>query len=175
MGLVRKLFVSRNEKSFLEILSGVELFADLKFNVDALIALSSIMKEVRFSEGDYILKEGEEGTEMYILLKGNAAVFKTTPQGDEYKVAILYGDRHAAFGENGLIESEQRSATIRAETDVECLVLDRKTFENFSQENPRWAMPIYRKIAHSVMKRMRKVNNDMLLLYNALVEEIRGR
>jgi CRP/FNR family cyclic AMP-dependent transcriptional regulator len=82
---------------------------------------------------------------------------------------------HMAFGESGLIESELRTATIRADTHCRCMVMTRKDFEGFSERYAHWALPIYKRIAFGVMGRLRKSNEDMLLLYNALVEEIRGR
>lgn len=155
-------------------LKSVGLFSDISTSEEALERLAEIMSERRFAEGDAIIEEGKTGTDMYILIEGQASVFKSTPGGDEYKVAIFEGGKHIAFGESGLIESDTRTATIRADVDCRCLILARDDFEEFSKEYPQWALPIYRKITHSVMARLRKTNNDMLLLYNALVAEIRG-
>lgn len=158
----------------LEDLKKVELFKDLAHNEEALKALSSVITEKFFRPRVDIIQESTEGTEMFILIEGKAAVYKTTPGGDLYKVAILNGEHRIAFGESGLIESEKRTATIKSEDECHCLVLDRHAFEIFSQNHPAWALPIYRRIATSIMTRLRKTNDDMLLLYNALVSEIRG-
>ena len=164
----------KSAEELAQYLHGVGLFADIKADPNAMSALAQIMSEQRYAAGHNILIEGAEGGEMFILVSGQAAVWKRTPGGDEYKVAILPGDKHIAFGESGLVEGEQRSATIRCETECVCLVLKRTDFEKFSLGNPPWALGIYRRIATNVMARLRKTNNDMLLLYNALVAEIRG-
>lgn len=158
-----------------ELLRKVALFSDLHDDELALEALAALMKHRRFPRGTAIIVEGTEGTEMYVLIRGQAGVYKKTPGGDEYKVAILPADAHPAFGEGGLVDSDRRTATIRAEQDCECLALDRRDFAAFSKEQPRWALPVYRRIATAVMGRLRKTNDDMLLLYNALVAEIRDR
>jgi CRP/FNR family cyclic AMP-dependent transcriptional regulator len=155
-------------------LHDVVLFADIKEDKGAIEALASIMGERWIKTGDDILTEGTNGTEMFILLDGRASVYKSTPQGDHYKVAIFEGNKNIAFGESGLIDADSRSATIRADIECHVLVLERRAFEKYSSTYPQWALPIYRRIAQAVMARMKKTNNDMLLLYNALVDEIRG-
>lgn len=159
----------------LERLHGVMLFSDIKDQRGALEALVSIMGSRRIPAGKDILTEGTNGTEMFILLEGRASVYKSTPQGDEYKVAIFEGEKCVAFGESGLIDADARSATIRADVECHCIILERGAFEKYSTQYPQWALPIYRRIAQAVMTRMKKTNNDMLLLYNALVAEIRGK
>ena len=89
-------------------------------------------------------------------------------------VANLEGAARPSFGEGALIDTEARTATICAETTVVCLVLMRSNFEKFSAEHPHWAIPIYHRIAGAVLTRLRKTNNDLMLLYKALVAEIRG-
>lgn len=156
------------------LLSGVGLFVDLKDERAALDALSGIMQRKLFERGTTIVQEGAEGTEMYVLIEGDVGVFKSTPGGDEYIVAALKASTRPAFGEGSLVDSDRRTATIRAQDDCICLVLDRPDFEEFSRAYPQWALPIYRRIATGVMTRLRRTNDDMLLLYNALVSEIRG-
>lgn len=158
----------------LESLKKVSLLSEIHNNDLALEAFSKLVTLVHFSSGHDIIREGSEGGELFILVKGNAAVYKATPGGEPYKVAILSGEKHVAFGEGGLIGSDQRGASIRTEDACDCLVINRPDFENFALEFPAWALPIYRRVAQSVMIRLRKSNDDMLLLYNALVAEIRG-
>ncbi|MGZ3698375.1 MAG: cyclic nucleotide-binding domain-containing protein [Bdellovibrionota bacterium] len=152
----------------------VSLFADIKDDPGALEALADLMEFREFQPSTDILTEGQTGSEMFLLIGGQASVHKSTAEGDQYKVAILQGSFHACFGEGGLLDSESRSATIKADTVCTCLVLDRPAFESFSKQYPQWALPVLMRIARAVMARLRKTNNDLSLLYNALVAEIRG-
>lgn len=155
-------------------LKRVGLLSDIKDNELALAALIRLIREVHFKPEHNIIVEGAEGAEMFILVSGTASVFKSTLGGEPYKVAILKSETSPAFGEGGLIGSDKRGATIRADVACQCLQINRDDFEKFAGEFPAWALPIYRRIAQSVMLRLRQTNEDMLLLYNALVAEIRG-
>jgi len=165
---------SGSRKDRIATLRAVALFGDLLSDEGALSALAALMEERRYGPGSPILKEGDTGQEMYVLVSGDAAVYKSTPDGEEYKVAILRAEAHAFFGEGGLLAADARSATIRAERECHCLMLSRSAFEQFGLEHPQWALPILRRIANAVMTRFRKANDDLMLLYNALVAEIRG-
>ena len=73
---------------------------------------------------------------MYILVHGAASVFKQTTEGELYRVTILNGTDHAFFGEGALLDADSRSATIRADLECICLVLDRESFEKFGKQYP---------------------------------------
>jgi CRP-like cAMP-binding protein len=158
-----------------EILAKVSLFADIKDNLEAFSALYNLMTVRSFKGGDIIIQEGEPGTDFFILADGSASVFKKTQDGDLYKVAILAGHMGAFFGESGLLESDTRTATIRAETEVQCLVLTKNDFESYCNANPQWALPILKRVAKAIMNRLKNMNQDLGLLYKALVDEFAQR
>jgi CRP-like cAMP-binding protein len=152
----------------------VSLFDDLASNEPALREFATLLQEHVFQKGAHIITEGTPSSEMFILISGRAEVFKTTPEGDKFKVSILEGKDHAFFGEGGLIHSEVRSASIISECECQCLILKREDFERLGNSHPEWALPFYRRIAAIVLSRLRKTNGDLMVLYKALVAEIRG-
>lgn len=158
-----------------EILSKVSLFADIKDNAKAFSALFVLMNARHYKAGETIIQEGDSGSDFFILADGSASVFKKTQDGDLYKVAILNGHMGAFFGEGGLLESDTRTATIRAETECRCLVLTKADFEDYCNRNPQWAVPILKRIAKAVMGRLKNMNDDLGLLYKALVDEFAQR
>ena len=164
----------QRDEDFVKHLENVELFAEIKECAGALPALALILEMRVYAPGEDIIREGEIGSEMYLMIDGNASVFKSTAEGEAYKVAILESRHHVFFGEGGLLDSDARSATIKADSECTCLVLNRQAFEIFSAKFPQWALPILRRIARAVMARLKKTNIDLTLLYNALVAEIRG-
>ncbi|MBI3543362.1 MAG: cyclic nucleotide-binding domain-containing protein [Deltaproteobacteria bacterium] len=157
-----------------EYLRSVSLFDEIAADHDALYYFASIMEDRAYEPGVDILTEGSASSEMFILMTGTASVFKKTPEGDAFRVAILKSEAHAFFGEGGLIHDEVKTATITSDTACHCLVLSRKAFQDFGDRHPEWALPFYRRIAASVLTRLRKANDDMMVLYKALVSEIRG-
>ena len=155
-------------------LARVRLFEDLRETPEALHAFASAMKQREFKPGSDILHEGDTGSELFILIDGQASVYKSTAEGEPYKVANLDGTLDPFFGEGGLLDAEARSATIRAETRCTCLILDNAALERLAGTHPQWTLPVIVRIAKAVMERLRKANTDLMLVYHALVSEIRG-
>lgn len=156
------------------ILYDVSLFQDVKDLPEALVGFERIMKPKKFEKGHVLIKQGEAGHEFFVLLRGQVSIDKMTAEGDLYKVAVLNGEHHAAFGEGGLIEGEARSATVSCDTDVECLVLHRDEFNQFAVAQPHFAMPVLKRIALILMSRLNQTSNDLMLLHKALMSEIRS-
>jgi hypothetical protein len=97
-----------------------------------------------YSAGETIFREGELGTEMYILSEGAVEVV-TGEAGRPTVVATLgKGD---FFGEMSLLDDRPRSATIRAKTDVRLLVINGATFGQMLKDNPEIAVRMMRKLA----------------------------
>ncbi|CAN9500130.1 unnamed protein product [Ophioblennius macclurei] len=83
-----------------------------------------------FEKGEYIIREGEEGSTFFIIAKGEVVVTQSTEgfaEPQEIKT-LGVGDY---FGEKALISEDVRSANIVCnENDTHCLVVDR---DNFNQ------------------------------------------
>ncbi len=157
-----------------EHLRSVSLFEQLKDHTEALDAFLSRMSDKTFAKGAHIFEEGGPGKELFILLSGTVSVVKMTQDGDKFRVALLNGEQHAFFGEGGLVGTDQRSATLVAESECHCLVLERDHLNELGSQRPDWVLPFYKKIAGIVLQRFRKTNADLMVLYKALVEEARG-
>ncbi len=105
----------------------VDLFADLQTNVLLQIALMGA--EVVFGVGKDMVREGESGGGgLYVILEGEAVV---TAGGVER--ARLYGGDY--FGEISLLDSEPRSATVTAATQVRAFSLASFNFRPLLEEH----------------------------------------
>ena len=162
------------QNSLSSSLEKVGLLSTLKDNKEALDTLARLMGKKSFQSGHTLISEGEMGDELYILIEGQVSIYKRTPEGDTYKVAILKSNISPAFGEGGLIDSEPRSATVKCDTECVCLVLNRVQFQSFCDQYPQWAVPILKKLSTNLMARLRQTNTDLMLLHKALMTEIRG-
>ena len=111
---------------------------------------------------------------MYFLMTGRVLVMKRTIQGDFYPVAKLNGGSGIFFGEGALFGQEARSASVIADEPCRCLVLDGGDFERFCRLYPQWSVGIILRLAKVVATRLRSLNQDYVMLYQALVSEIRG-
>lgn len=82
---------------------------------------------VEYKKGKYVIIEGEEGEEFFILLEGEAYATKLTETDDD---PVKVKDYKAGdyFGERALLKNTTRAANIIAKTDIKCLVLNRDSF-----------------------------------------------
>ncbi|HND85515.1 MAG TPA: cyclic nucleotide-binding domain-containing protein [Pseudobdellovibrionaceae bacterium] len=163
-----------DSEKVMEILKNVPLFTGVKDNQHALEEIIKLMKRRSGKMGESVIIEGESGNEFFILLSGRVSVYKNTPDGNIYKVVVLTSNMNPGIGEGGLVDAEARSATVKCDVDCEFLVLERTDFDGFCDRHPKYAVPIYRKIAMVLMNRIKQSNQDMALLHKALMNEIRG-
>ena len=86
-------------------------------------------KNVEYNEGEYVIFEGEEGNEFFILLEGEAVATKLMEM-DQEPVKVKSYKPGDYFGERALLKNATRAANIIAITDIKCLVFDRSSFNN---------------------------------------------
>jgi CRP/FNR family cyclic AMP-dependent transcriptional regulator len=108
------------------MLRRVPLFAEL--NNRELDGVASTMRERRFSAGDTVTKEGAGGAGFFVIEEGEAEVTVAgQPRG-----TIGPGDY---FGEIALLTGSDRTATIRAKTDMTCWGMTAWDFRPFVESN----------------------------------------
>ena len=116
--------------------------------------LKSIAHDAReepYSAGQNIVTEGSRAAAFFLITSGRAEVVK----GDK-TIRKLGPGSH--FGEMALFDQSPRAATVRAETQVQTLVLSPQSFAAVLSEN--W--PVTRKILAELSSRIRKYDEDQL-------------
>jgi CRP-like cAMP-binding protein len=111
-------------------LAALPLFADLD---DAqLDRLAAAATEFEAPAGQALIERGRAGSGMFVLEEGEAVV--EAPEGTR---ELGPGD---IFGERALLgEDIERTARVRARTDVRCLAIARPEIERLLAEDPRVA------------------------------------
>lgn len=89
---------------------------------DLLVRLSKLAKAVTFLPGDLVIGEGEKGDSLYIITHGLVSVYKTGHE-QEPIAELRDGD---FFGEMALLETQVRTANVKAEKPTTLLRLSRK-------------------------------------------------
>ena len=146
-----------------------------KLSDDELGCLAAVMEERTFPAGAEILREGEPGDEMYLLLRGSVNVLKTTLYGDKYVTASLVDSYHCSFGEMALIDRGNRSATVQAKTECRTLTLGYDAFQRFCREHPTIGLELLMSISVTLVHNLRMENENLRIVYQALIEEIENR
>ncbi|MBR4691211.1 MAG: cyclic nucleotide-binding domain-containing protein [Oscillospiraceae bacterium] len=156
-----------------EMIKGLKTFPLLsRLSDEELASLAAVMQEKRFPAGTEILREGEEGDELFLLLEGSVDVLKTTPYGEPYVTASLRDSYHCSFGEMALIDRGKRSATVRARTACRTLSLGYEAFQSFCRENPTIGLELLFSISATLVRDLRMENENLHIVYQALIEEI---
>jgi CRP/FNR family transcriptional regulator len=109
----------------------IPLFADL--SPGDLKQIAAIAQEESFSEGTAIIREGEIGDVMFIIVSGEVRVISTKEQREVEVARRKAGD---FVGEMAIIGKEPRSATLRAIGNVRTLSIDQKSFEALLHDRP---------------------------------------
>ena len=156
--------------SIIESLRTFPLLANIK--EEELQVFAKKLKEEVFTKGTSILKEGDTGDTMYLLIDGEVDVIKTTVFGEEFTCAKLKSDYHVLFGEIALIDSDKRSASIIATTNCKCLSIDAASFKEFCRMYPTAGVELLLMICTNTVKNMRTENANLRLVYQALIDEI---
>ncbi|HEU5279385.1 MAG TPA: cyclic nucleotide-binding domain-containing protein [Gaiellaceae bacterium] len=113
-----------------ERLAALALFADL--DDEQLDRLASATSEFEAPAGQALIERGRPGSGMFVLEEGQAIV--EAPEGTR---EIGPGD---VFGERSLLgEALERTARVRAQTDVRCLAISRPELERLLAEDARVA------------------------------------
>jgi len=104
------------------------------------------------SQGKTIFEEGDQGSEMYIIIQGEVEIRKSTSSTTSKTLIVLHsGD---IFGEMALIEKKSRSASAVATQPTKLLVLNEMLFDNMIEKNPDFA----KKMIKILSERIRKAN-----------------
>jgi len=83
--------------------------------------IAEVIKEKTFQNGDFVIKEGEDGDVFYLIIEGQAAATKNNEQVKSYKE----GDY---FGERALLKNEPRAANVVAQSKLKVAIIDRGSF-----------------------------------------------
>lgn len=103
---------------------------------------------LRYSSMQAIMREGEAGAYMYVVLEGRVAISIKNAVVETCGVG-------GTFGEMALVDQSPRTATATAETEVSLLAINRATLLTLIKEKPDFAMALLRVVA----ERLRYMNS----------------
>nr|XP_025971057.1 cGMP-dependent protein kinase 2 [Dromaius novaehollandiae] len=123
---IMRVTAQTRQEQYRSFLRSVSLLKSLP--EDKLTKIMDCLEVEYYDKGDYVIREGEEGSTFFIIAKGKVKVTQSTA-GHSQPQLIKTLHKGDYFGEKALISDDVRSANIIAdENDVECLVIDRETF-----------------------------------------------
>jgi CRP/FNR family transcriptional regulator, cyclic AMP receptor protein len=131
----------RADKQLVEQLKTVPLFSGCSDR--ELASLGTFLREVSFPAGREIVKKGQTGTGLHVIVEGETKVVV----GDRTRRRLGPG---AFFGEISLLDRGPRTATVVAETPVRTLSLSSWNFRAALKEHPSLAVKMLEELASRI-------------------------
>ncbi len=139
----------------LDLLCRLPLFSGVpQQDLDWLFGTAS---QVQIAAGQVLMREGEPGGALYIVLEGE---FEFTKRSGSREVTIAMGGEGEVIGEMSLLDQAPRSATARATRDSRLLKIEQDAFRQLLASSPSATMAIL----HTVTTRLR--NTEAMLRQN---------
>ncbi|HEY2953543.1 MAG TPA: ATP-binding protein [Verrucomicrobiae bacterium] len=118
--------------------------------------LQAVTREIGFSSGQEIFKEGDPGDGFYVVKAGQVQISALVATGERQVFSkIQPGD---FFGEMAVLDDQPRSATTTAEGDTVVYFIPRSQLLNMLRHSPELSISLMRDISH----RMREFNRQYI-------------
>jgi CRP/FNR family transcriptional regulator, cyclic AMP receptor protein len=149
---------SGNIKDDREIIDRLRAITPLKFiREDDIRGLLKSSKMIKYDPGELIFEEGEHGSWLYFLIKGEVRIQK---KGEIITVLKRRGD---LFGEMSVIDNSPRSASIVAINHTICLAIDSSYSKKLDgNEKNAFNAIIYRIFAEILAERLRAMDEELV-------------
>ena len=126
------------------------------------------MELVVFKKGDVIFEEGKYESFMYSIHSGKVGIYSN--YGKENEVLLTEVEKDGIFGEMGLIEARQRSATAVALEEVGLAKIDNDSFLDYFGKEPEKLIDIMKKMSH----RLRELSDSYVDACNTITEYVKA-
>jgi serine/threonine protein phosphatase PrpC len=128
------------------------LFEDLPFH--ARLRVGRIVSELFVTPGQRIVKQGEIGDTLYVVVQGEVSVV-----ADGQELTTLSEGEH--FGDLSLVDRQPRSADIVAKGFGHLLCIERETFREFCVMEPTLGNLLLWKLVATLSQRLRTTNKEL--------------
>lgn len=131
------------------------LFADIA--EESLAQVKSVAVTRVFAHGERILVSGQQGDgRVFFIQSGQVSILVPLQNGGHLRIASLGPGMN--FGEMALLGQTTRSASVHADTEVRCLVLDVADFDRLAAQFPQIKITLLENLARDVANRLRDAN-----------------
>jgi len=134
------------------LLQQIPLFTDLP--QEQLRSLVSVLERRTYRKGQIILRQGDQGDSLFVIVSGRVRIYTISPDGHEW--SVWFYDRGDFFGEMALLSGEPRSANAQAMQRTEVLILRRRAFRNYLLSDSLTAV----RIIEALSQRLRRTTES---------------
>jgi CRP-like cAMP-binding protein len=135
-------------------LSRLALFATLTPEERAIV--SPLLARQVFAAGQFVFREGDPGSDLYVIAQGTASVRRA--DGPRATRLVTF-DEGTVFGEMALLDARPRSASVQADMPLVCYVMRRAVFDDIVARHHGIALKLMASLAQELGHRLRFTND----------------
>lgn len=139
------------------LLRGVAIFKDL--DDDELARVAEVCRTKEFVSGEYIFKEGEAGSRLYLIVEGDVRISRVVPGSGEEALAVLKAG--ALFGEMSVFDRSERSTDAISNGGTKVLTISRSDFELLLDFDREIAYKVLWSCVRLLSGRLRSTNDSL--------------
>lgn len=128
------------------LLRRVPLFEGLE--PEDLQRIASTCSERSYPAGATIMREGDLGNELFVIIEGDVRVVRDQPGGGERLIRTYQAGDH--IGELAVLRDRSRAATVIAQADLRVLVIEGENLKAILRERPEAAMAMLATLAERI-------------------------
>lgn len=148
----------QQDSDILNVLKKTRLFSQLTRK--ELKKISLIIYERAYFQGEYLFREGNPGSAMYIIKNGTISVEKTNLKGEKFCYATLIsGD---FLGETTLLEDNERTVNARCTTKSSIIIIFKHDLFDLIAREPILGTKVLKELASMTLKRLNETNDELL-------------
>jgi anti-anti-sigma factor len=141
----------------------LDIFSGL--SADELEAVKRMLSRRVYAKGEIVFREGDPGQQLYVIAKGDASV-RIRPLGATRDIRLVTFSAGTVFGEVALLDTEVRSASVEADEELVCYVLEHEVFQQLAVSHPGIAVTLLRNLGRELSNRLRRANRVIYQLDN---------
>ena len=135
----------------------IRLFSGMRPTHARMLVLMGMLRS--YEKGKTILRKGESGNEMYLVLQGEVEIFDPSDGAERTLALHTRGD---VFGEMGLLRETTRSASARAREDAELFVFNSQTLAKMQRNYPRISSRFFLNLSKILSDRLQRRTDEYL-------------
>lgn len=144
----------KKKETLFEVLQRSPIFQD--FNQREFAKIEDILHHRTFATGEAIVREGEKGVGMFIILSGQVQILHAGAEGQPTILATLGpGD---FFGEQALLDESPRTASALALEPCQAIGFFRADMLEIIDRNPRTGLKVIMRLSQMISFRLRQTN-----------------
>jgi CRP/FNR family transcriptional regulator, cyclic AMP receptor protein len=133
------------------------------FNDSQLASVGAHLSLKVYEKGEYVLREGEQGDSLYVIVSGQVKVFSVDPDDISREVILKTLGTGEFFGELPLFDNEPRSANVATLERCHLQVLSYRAFRRAIESSPDIAQKVLETLARRLRAADRKIGDLALL------------